>query len=58
MQSPTALSDHNHHLRDGERLEMDRQLVEDITICQPTKQFVVSHLEQLQVVILSALEQT
>lgn len=52
MQSLTAPSDHNHHLSDGERLGTDRELVEDITICQ---QFVQpSHLVQLQAVIFSS----
>lgn len=55
MQSPTAPSDHNHHLRDGERLETDRRLVEDTTICHQSSW---CSLEQLQVVILSTPEQT
>jgi len=56
-QSPTAPSDHNHRLRDGERLGTDR-LVEGHNHL-PTEQPVQpSHLEQLQVVLLSTLEQT
>lgn len=58
MQSPTAPSVHNDHLRQWRKTGKGQAAGEGHNHL-PTEQFVqLSHLEQLQVVILSTLEQT